>query len=654
MKKCAMLVAVAGLAATSFAQVEDTAVFEGANLTGVMVGDGGYASRATPVYSNGRFPGINLSFLGGVYDVLDEVDFTGGVWDGVTGRAITEMNFGLGQFAAGATADIRYQFYSAADLDGAGAFGTAYTNPDMLGTATPFFTQTIQLGASGTGIYSWFTQGVNIPVPDGVNKIYVRFSVLNSGTTDIWTGLGNAWLPGFANDLTVGGGLTNFAMNTFNIGTAPFFTGNPNPGRGDGCANPTGETQEHRNWALPPACRTIAATNGKGMYLVLGGEISLPDPSGTIDLGTLPDGCTTRQITLAAGETKYYKITLAGDANDNSLQFLDIDTEGSAGDAAVAVWAAGAGSLEGSDSDDGSGTNGQLTYGIGRRPGVGDGNCYDGRDGELLATTSYIIGVSSGAASFGPSYAAVGAGDGGAVTLNICTNTAGTAAAASIAPCQVTELGDIAALAGNPPEADMDPGWVVWYKFSNCSSITDDADANVQGTFLDFDFSTSFPGSDTQAMVFDAAGNLVAEDNDSGTGAFSQFSFGDVAPERSALGNGLPFAGQDGALAAGDYYMAVGLFGLTQGGLNRFHVRSNSGSSLPAEFVVYSNGLSTCSTCPPCAADFNQDGGVDGGDIESFFSSWEGGDACGDVNQDGGVDGGDIESFFGLWEAGGC
>jgi hypothetical protein len=127
-----------------------------------------------------------------------------------------------------------------------------------------------------------------------------------------------------------------------------------------------------------------------------------------------------------------------------------------------------------------------------------------------------------------------------------------------------------------------------------------------------------------------------------------------VAPERSALGDGLPFAGQDGALAAGDYYMAVGLFGLTQGGLNRFHVRSTSGSSLPAEFVVYSNGLSTCSTCPPCAADFNQDGGVDGGDIESFFSSWEGGDACGDVNQDGGVDGGDIESFFGLWEAGGC
>ncbi|MEI7658850.1 MAG: hypothetical protein WCK33_12375 [Phycisphaerae bacterium] len=58
--------------------------------------------------------------------------------------------------------------------------------------------------------------------------------------------------------------------------------------------------------------------------------------------------------------------------------------------------------------------------------------------------------------------------------------------------------------------------------------------------------------------------------------------------------------------------------------------------------------------CPSCAADFNQDGGVDGGDIESFFVSWEGGESCGDVNLDGGVDGGDVEVFILLWEQGGC
>ena len=58
--------------------------------------------------------------------------------------------------------------------------------------------------------------------------------------------------------------------------------------------------------------------------------------------------------------------------------------------------------------------------------------------------------------------------------------------------------------------------------------------------------------------------------------------------------------------------------------------------------------------CPVCAADFNQDGGVDGSDIEAFFIAWEAGDTCGDVNLDGGTDGSDIEAFFVTWEAGGC
>jgi len=55
-----------------------------------------------------------------------------------------------------------------------------------------------------------------------------------------------------------------------------------------------------------------------------------------------------------------------------------------------------------------------------------------------------------------------------------------------------------------------------------------------------------------------------------------------------------------------------------------------------------------------CYADYNQDGGVDGGDVEAFFQDWEAGDAAADVNLDGGVDGGDVETFFTQWEAGGC
>ena len=55
-----------------------------------------------------------------------------------------------------------------------------------------------------------------------------------------------------------------------------------------------------------------------------------------------------------------------------------------------------------------------------------------------------------------------------------------------------------------------------------------------------------------------------------------------------------------------------------------------------------------------CAADFNQDGGVDGLDIEAFFLAWESSNPVADINHDGGVDGSDIEPFFTVWQAGGC
>lgn len=58
--------------------------------------------------------------------------------------------------------------------------------------------------------------------------------------------------------------------------------------------------------------------------------------------------------------------------------------------------------------------------------------------------------------------------------------------------------------------------------------------------------------------------------------------------------------------------------------------------------------------CAECAADFNDDGGVDGGDVEAFFAVWQEGGACADVNADGGVEGADIEAFFAVWVNGAC
>ena len=58
--------------------------------------------------------------------------------------------------------------------------------------------------------------------------------------------------------------------------------------------------------------------------------------------------------------------------------------------------------------------------------------------------------------------------------------------------------------------------------------------------------------------------------------------------------------------------------------------------------------------CPSCAADYDNNGGVDGGDLGAFFLDFEAGETCADVDQNGGVDGGDLGYFFTVFEAGGC
>jgi hypothetical protein len=57
---------------------------------------------------------------------------------------------------------------------------------------------------------------------------------------------------------------------------------------------------------------------------------------------------------------------------------------------------------------------------------------------------------------------------------------------------------------------------------------------------------------------------------------------------------------------------------------------------------------------PSCTSDFNGDGGIDGGDVEAFFTTWSRGDFVCDLNQDGGVDGRDAEVFLVGWVAASC
>jgi hypothetical protein len=61
---------------------------------------------------------------------------------------------------------------------------------------------------------------------------------------------------------------------------------------------------------------------------------------------------------------------------------------------------------------------------------------------------------------------------------------------------------------------------------------------------------------------------------------------------------------------------------------------------------------STTALISLCQGDLNCDGGVDGGDIVTFFSFWENGDPAADINGDGGIDGADVATYFPIWEAG--
>ncbi len=80
----------------------------------------------------------------------------------------------------------------------------------------------------------------------------------------------------------------------------------------------------------------------------------------------------------------------------------------------------------------------------------------------------------------------------------------------------------------------------------------------------------------------------------------------------------------------------------------------NSTSTLGANASLVRVAVGGGNPCPPCAADYDQSGGVDGDDIAAFFADWQAGAACGDVDGSGGVDGDDIPFFFDRWQAGGC
>lgn len=117
--------------------------------------------------------------------------------------------------------------------------------------------------------------------------------------------------------------------------------------------------------------------------------------------------------------------------------------------------------------------------------------------------------------------------------------------------------------------------------------------------------------------------------------------------------NPLPPPALDPTLPSVDILDAVGSWGFENISSYNFTVERNENIT-PMILAYQTITISVLSSCAPCAADYDEDGGVTGADLAAFFADFEAGAACADVDEDGGVTGGDIGAFFAAYEAGGC
>ncbi len=647
LKKTLVLAALAGCAVTASAQTEGPLMADRVYYN-LPADSGTYSGRAVgTVWDNGSNGDILGGLILGTTHWAEDVNFAPGPWASAATRELTEMLLAVQYSGAGCLAndphDIVLRFYDAAAWN--------FTANPMT-AAQPFDEVRVAIANYPCNVVATFTLNMvalngGLPIQVPSDQIIVEVLLAEPGTTTPRpTGAAQGEFPVFVIGATqLGSSLPNYARDVNSNGI--FEGGSPVIVGG-------GAGHENR--------RADATLNTVWTQMALRGELPAVTPPANTDLGPIADTGATQSTTIAADEVKWFRLVVNGDATDNALQFLDIDTEGSAVDTIVGLFSED-GTLIASDDDDGSDLLSQLTFGIGRRAAAAGtieaSRQYDGRDGELLAGT-YYLGVAGFGTNFTDGFTATGAStEAGAVALNIKTNTNGTALAPSVAPAVPVEanLGQIL-FPGVPGfEQDIAANDVVWYQFEVCSDID-------SSNFLDLDMSISNAAADTEIFLFDSNGNLVATNDDAdadGVAPFylrSQLSFGSTNPRPAIDPLAQNFAGQDGNLPAGTYYLGVGLFDteatFDAANNGRWHLRSGSGSSFNVTVDFYTDVTQCGSACPVCAADYDQSGGIDGDDIGAFFADWQTGAPCADVDGSGGVDGDDIPFFFDRWQAGGC
>lgn len=624
---------LAAITATSLAQ-QESPVPHGTPIVKLRVTEDGtlisssYGERAATVYDANSAIQCAL-FLGSTH-ILEDVSFGPiGPWSATTDNVLRTISIPVANSSTTPISfDLQVRIWDTAD----------YTaNPMIPAGATPLASFTLPLNNVGNGIFDLEITPNTPPVlPD--NQVFVEVSCFQRGTTTLLPGT-TAVLWG-ANTITTGPGSTTASWGR--------DRNNNNTFEGGAVGAPPAE---HNQTIFATG---LCATQSTGLPIIITGDVQVTQPTAT-DLGVISDNLS-RTDTFAAGQVRWYSFSVSGDVTDAARTFLDIVNVGSSvADTSMALYSAN-GDLIWSDQESGPDSLAQLSFGIGRRAADGNGAQFDGYDGELLATDTLFLAVAGSPAVFTGAFAASSTGtEAGSITIGVRTNLTSNTLETSVAP----EASDAGIL--------LDPGAqgvstlpgdknILWSKFTACVNV----DGSTPGNFIDIDFVGSDPSGDAdlESFIFDEAGNLLFASDDEGPNFFPQFSFGATDVRGPYLPGGQSFAGENGALNAGTYYVGTGHFDVvplvsasTDG---RFHVRPTGGDNLEIR-VDFLTGITECtSQCSACAADYNLDGGVTGDDVASFFVDFENSAPCADVNLDGGVTGDDVAFFFTVFESGGC
>ncbi|MCA3005010.1 MAG: hypothetical protein LW650_10995 [Planctomycetaceae bacterium] len=199
---------------------------------------------------------------------------------------------------------------------------------------------------------------------------------------------------------------------------------------------------------------------------------------------------------------------------------------------------------------------------------------------------------------------------------------------------------------------------VVWYRFTLPGPVADPAN------YLDISMLGS-TAVDLEIALFGADGTFIVTDDDGGPGVLSQLSFGNVGP-RAADPTGDVFAGQDGSLVAGEYFLAVCSFNATFG--TPFAVNTPGANLAPTLSITLrtdlpGGGPAGCNVAditgiggPPASPD----GLLTGDDFNAFISAFASSDLLADITGIGGppatpdglITGDDFNAFIAAFAAG--